>query len=239
MPCLRQRADELASALAFAVLSMQLRRQPPGPTYPGSPRRGGYRRRGPRDGLESLRRANFERLAKHLHRYRPPSSGTLSMLEVGCAHGWFLEANAGYYTLLASSRISQSLRKPPPGACQFAEGISGCPRCKRDVRHHRFQRCHRTYARYQRRACFLSRSSESRRTHRHQCAIAPRCVVPRCPARRQNGPARRIRPAVAGRPSLSARPLPGYSDDWSAGTTACAHPRRNHITPLGISDRAL
>ncbi len=25
--------------------------------------------------------------------------------------------------------------------------------------------------------------------------------------------------------------LPGYSDDWSAGTTACAHPRRNHITP--------
>lgn len=51
-------------------------------------------------GLESLRRANFERLAKHLHRYRPPSGGTLSMLEVGCAHGWFLEANEGYYTLL-------------------------------------------------------------------------------------------------------------------------------------------
>ncbi len=42
------------------------------------------------EGLEDLRRANFEQLLDQMRRFDPPAGRTL--LEVGCAKGWFLEA---------------------------------------------------------------------------------------------------------------------------------------------------
>lgn len=44
------------------------------------------------EGLEALRRENFEKICTHLNKLEPLKNKTL--LEVGCAEGWFLEAAA-------------------------------------------------------------------------------------------------------------------------------------------------
>ena len=48
---------------------------------------------GRQTGLAPLRQANFRRLAQRLGTLIAVSSGRPRMLDVGCAHGWFMEAN--------------------------------------------------------------------------------------------------------------------------------------------------
>ena len=43
-------------------------------------------------GLAALRQANFRRLAAFLDEFAPPGGAKPRLLEVGCAHGWFIEA---------------------------------------------------------------------------------------------------------------------------------------------------
>ncbi len=129
MPCLRQRADELASALAFASALNAATKAAAWTHISRIAASRGYRRReAPETASRASRRANFERLAKHLHRYRPPSSGTLSMLE-SRMRAWLVSRSQCRILHIARHRagISQSLRKPPPGACQFAEGYFRMP----------------------------------------------------------------------------------------------------------------
>lgn len=53
-----------------------------------------------KDALEPLRRANFHRLASIIDRLTPPPSANhraLRLLDVGCAHGWFIEQTREHY----------------------------------------------------------------------------------------------------------------------------------------------
>lgn len=64
------------------------------------------------EGLGDLRQRNFRVLAAEVAARFPDSGGTRPrLLDVGCAHGWFLEATAGHFDVLGiepDARVAQS-----------------------------------------------------------------------------------------------------------------------------------